>query len=52
MFNRWKDSPDHNAAMLNTTYKKIGVGIYSQYGITQNGNYKVDFYGIQLFSMN
>lgn len=28
MFNAFKNSPDHNAIMLNRSYRKVGIGIY------------------------
>lgn len=50
LFNGWKASPDHNKSMINSVYTKMGVGVFSQYETTLQGEKDVAFYCIQLFT--
>lgn len=51
LFNAFKASPDHNKNMTNATLTKMGVGIFSQYETTLQGEKRVLFYSIQLFTL-
>ena len=51
-FDGWKTSKGHNKSMIDKDYTKMGVGVYSLYETTWQGEKVVSFYGIQLFTLS